>query len=153
MADITFKMTLPPNGVPNLVTGTLTFTDVDGDQHQVVATSGLPKHQYEKAWTQKGKGCLPPTAIIGQLYSVATRYVNLPTVVGVEGPFFPISPFSVTVGGVDRGDFGIHFDANVPGSSGCIVVPNKEQWQAVCYEFGRMQTRGTKSLSLEVIYP
>lgn len=38
-----------------------------------------------------------------------------------------IFPFEVNLGGLSRGDFGIYFDANVPGA-GCIVIRQQDHW-------------------------
>jgi hypothetical protein len=54
----------------------------------------------------------------------------MPGVRGVEGNFYKINPHMVTVNGVQRGDFGVHFDANAPGSSGCVVLRTAVGWEA-----------------------
>ncbi len=52
----------------------------------------------------------------------------MPNVKGVEGSFFAISPFAVKLTNVTRGDFGIQFDANVPGSARCIASRKQDHW-------------------------
>ncbi|CCQ57157.1 MAG: hypothetical protein MK111_24450 [Crocosphaera sp.] len=36
----------------------------------------------------------------------------------------------VNIWGKTRGDFGIHFDTNAPGSAACVVIRNKPAWDA-----------------------
>ena len=55
---------------------------------------------------------------------------SMPDTKGVEGSFYQILPFEVPTDGAIRGDFGIHFDANVPGSLGCIVLTTQRGWDA-----------------------
>jgi hypothetical protein len=56
-------------------------------------------------------------------YEVDTQPLDLTHQAGVRGNFFRILPFEVlTNKGTKRGDFGIHLDANAPGSLGCIVM-------------------------------
>ncbi len=47
---------------------------------------------------------------------------------GIAGKFYKINPHLVKVKGTTRGDFGIHFDANVPGTAGCIGIEDPQQW-------------------------
>lgn len=73
---------------------------------------------------QKG-GLLPPTYHCKDLpsYEVVLAPVDLTHQAGVRGNFYKITPHEViTKDGTKRGDFGIHLDANAPGSLGCIVM-------------------------------
>ncbi|MGB5631905.1 MAG: hypothetical protein WBM44_10650 [Waterburya sp.] len=46
----------------------------------------------------------------------------------VRGNFYRILPYVVTTSkGTERGDFGLHLDANAPGSLGCPVM-NEHNW-------------------------
>jgi hypothetical protein len=70
-------------------------------------------------------GLIPPTYHCHGLkqYQVALNPLNMKHLKGVEGNFYPITPFKIqTKQGTERGDFGIHLDANSPGSLGCIVM-------------------------------
>jgi hypothetical protein len=73
----------------------------------------------------------------------------MPQIKGVEGNFYKINPHEVKTdkGGV-RGDFGIHLDANVPGSMGCIVMDRKnfDGFEK------RMKSLSLNELPLSVIY-
>ncbi len=78
-----------------------------------------------------GKGPIPANNVIGvDCYSVSTTPIYMPGVKGVEGNFYKINPHMVTVNGLKRGDFGVHFDANAPGSSGCVVLRTSVGWEA-----------------------
>jgi hypothetical protein len=94
-----------------------------------IARSGLPKFQSESNLITLGKGCIPAQNMVDiENYCVVTKPVKSYNP-GIMGNFYPIIPYDVLVNGkVKRGDFGIHFDANVPGSSGCIVIKNNPAW-------------------------
>lgn len=115
-----------------LLEGKLLLIDTQKSQidDQYIVTSGLPGFQYWEAQFRPGAGCIPrcDQAKITH-YSVKTTPVFLAKK-GIEGNFYPILPHMVKVGGVDRGDFGVHFDANVPGSQGCIGIRNKPAWES-----------------------
>ena len=80
--------------------------------------------QYGESFHERG-GMLPPQYRVPKLknWSVLTKPIPLDLIKGVEGNFYKLSPYEVTTdrGGV-RSDFGIHKDANAPGSLGCIVM-------------------------------
>jgi hypothetical protein len=99
----------------SLIYGKLTFTRDGKEFLSVKATSGLAGYQYPGAHSLKGKGCLPP----GDDWKISTKGYYLATK-GVEGMFYHITPDPHP--GTRRGEFGLHRDANVPGSAGCIVV-------------------------------
>lgn len=95
------------------------------------ATSSIASKQNPEDFHQKG-GLLPPHCRIPQLsdgtggfkpWMLQTKPIPMPHVKGVEGNFYKINPHIVqTDKGKERGDFGIHLDANMPGSLGCIVM-------------------------------
>jgi hypothetical protein len=87
------------------------------------ATSSIQAKQQPESFHQRG-GVIPPQYRCGiPCWTVDTKPIPMPKIKGVEGNFYKINPSSVTTdkGGV-RGDFGIHLDANAPGSMGCIVL-------------------------------
>jgi hypothetical protein len=97
--------------------------------NQFIATSGVPGSQSWDAQFEPGRGLIPRQDLSAIAhYQVQTNPIPLPTTKGVEGNFYKIDPHWVRVGKVQRGDFGIHFDANVPGSAGCIVIRNRPAW-------------------------
>lgn len=99
----------------SLIHGKLTFTRDGKEILSVKATSGLPGYQYPGAHSLRGKGCLPP----GDDWKISTKGYNSSNP-GVAGMFYHITPDPHPDTG--RGEFGLHRDANVPGSAGCIVV-------------------------------
>lgn len=113
-----------------------------------IATSGLSNNQND--FITRGSNPIPPSNRISQKYRLVTIPVSLPNVKGVEGNFYPILPFTITLpDGNTRADFGIHFDANVVGSSGCIVIKNKSAWNS--FE-DSMKTIGQTEIPLIVSY-
>ena len=76
----------------------------------------------------------------------------MPEVRGVEGNFYQIDPHEVKINGTLRGDFGVHFDANVPGSSGCVVIRTSVGWQAFEKDMKALLTSGVNEIPLVVSY-
>lgn len=89
-----------------------------------IAASSYSTKQYPESFHARG-GYIPPEYRVPSLnnWTVDTRPIDLTHVLGVGGNFYRILPFEVKTdkGGI-RSDFGIHLDANVPGSMGCIVM-------------------------------
>ena len=108
-----------------LDSGRLTLNSLSGTKGRVwVATSATDGLQFVESFHQRG-GLIPPQYRCKDVpsYFVDTNPIPMPETKGVEGNFYRISPYMVTTdkGGV-RSDLGIHRDANVPGSMGCIVM-------------------------------
>lgn len=130
---------------------------IDGETSTIkntyIATSGLPNNQGYDCLALRGRGPIPPNNLIGvDSYSVATSALDMPNVRGVEGEFYKIDPHEVTVNQKERGDFGIHRDANVPGSSGCIVLRTELGWQAFQKDMKSLFNSGVKQVPLLVNY-
>lgn len=118
-----------------------------------IATSGCPGHQAKSAQSEKGKGPLPGCYPLGiKSYQVSVTPVSLPNIPGVSGAFYAITPHTVNIGGVNRGDFGIHFDANVPGSAGCVVLRTPKGWQGFQQQMQRLKSKGLQQIPLIVSY-
>lgn len=111
------------------------------------ATSGFPGRQYRGSWELKG-GLIPP----GQPYRVATAPLWMPNIKGVEGSFYAITPFEVQTARATRGDFGVHFDANMPGSLGCVVLETQRGWDACRRDIKLIAAQGIDFLPLVVEY-
>jgi hypothetical protein len=58
----------------------------------------------------------------------------------------------ITINGVERGDFGVHFDANVPGSSGCIVLRSQIGWNAFQKDMKNLLDTHLEAVPLIVSY-
>jgi len=114
------------------------------------ATSSYATKQYSENFHERG-GMLPPPYRCKNLpfYTVATKPIPLPNVKGVEGNFYKINPHQITTdkGGI-RGDFGIHRDANVPGSFGCLVM-NSERFQDFENEMKKLSNFSTIPLFVQ----
>jgi len=123
-----FKMELKTS--TKLLEGTLEALDASGVvQHTFRVTSGLAGFQKKGDQGTKNLGPIPSCEKVGiTSYAVKTKGDNQSDVKGVEGMFYHITPDPVKVGSVERSEFGIHFDANVPGSAGCIVLRDKSEW-------------------------
>lgn len=110
---VTAVFTLKQAHSSQLINGSLTFFEDSKEILRVVATSGIGGFQYAGAHAVRGRGCLPPA----NDWKISTSGYKL-TTKGVEGMFYHITPDPRQ----GRGELGLHRDANVPGSSGCIVV-------------------------------
>lgn len=137
--------------------GRLVLRSIDekgnGRTHTVwVATTSTSNKQKPEDFHQKG-GVIPPEYRAGiRSWTVQTTPIPMPQVKGVEGSFYKIDPHIVTTdkGGV-RGDFGVHLDANAPGSLGCIVM-NKERFASFEKEMTNLKKQGVKQVPLFVTY-
>jgi hypothetical protein len=107
--------------------GRLVLRSIDegkGKTHNVwIATSSTYNKQSSEDFNLKG-GLIPPEYRCNiPCWNVTIKPIPMPNVVGVDGNFYQILPFTVTTdAGTVRGDFGIHLDSNAPGSLGCIVL-------------------------------
>jgi hypothetical protein len=121
-------------------------------------TSGLAGYQEPMSYLIKGRGCIPPTeALTGQRQWSVSTLGQQNWKKGIEGLIFPIWPETVTLETetnitVIRDHFGVHRDANVPGSSGCIVLTDEEQWLDFCEVMRDLHKKGVLELPLEVRY-
>lgn len=136
-----------------LLQGTLLITEPDGGKRACKATSGLPCSQHVNSWNLKGRGVIPPCSVAGiTSYQLKTQRLWFPNVRGVEGSFYEIDPDIVKVGPTRRGDFGIHWDANVPGSAGCIVLSKQEDWDTFRKLMAEFEAQGWNKIPLYVEY-
>ncbi len=144
---LTFLMDIPNEPTATMLYGSLTLKD-EGRNVVFMATSGLPRFQYHYGWKIPRRGIAPPRTD----FTVSTQKLWLPHVKGVEGSFYAIAPFSVTTDGVARGDLGIHFDANVPGSAGCVVIKQQDHWDMFRKIMEEYNSLRIKVVPLEVKY-
>jgi hypothetical protein len=138
--------TMPLGISQKLILGSLKLLYPDGQIIDYLATSGLPDYQRPGDEWVRGKGPIPKGKyeIPSEPYWLNTR--------GVEGLFFHITPDPVGSGDRIRSELGVHFDANVPGTSGCIGLINWEGWNGFCRRMATIASLGVESLSLEVKY-
>lgn len=138
-----------------LIEGRLLLLDSEAPRvaNTYIATSGLPNNQRFDCLSFIGKGPIPANNVIGvDCYIVSTAPIYMPQVKGVKGNFYKINPHMVTVNGVQRGDFGVHFDANTPGSAGCVVLLTNVGWQAFEKDMKNLLTSGVNEIPLLVSY-
>jgi hypothetical protein len=120
--------TMPLGKSQRLITGTLKLIYPDGQEIDYLATSGLPDWQRPTDQWVRGKCPIPQ----GGDYQI------------------PAEPYLVETRGVE--ELGIHFDANVPGTSGCIELMNWEGWEGFCRRMRNIAALGVEFLPLKVQY-
>lgn len=137
----------------SLLEGRLLLVEGNNVEETCIATSGCIGHQFKAAQSEKGKGPIPSCLTVGiKSYRVSTHPIDLSGNKGVRGDFFHITPDPVTVDGVKRGEFGIHFDANVPGSAGCIVLRTEKGWAFLKKVMQQLRQQGFNEVNLIVSY-
>ncbi|MFB2921179.1 L,D-transpeptidase [Aerosakkonema sp. BLCC-F2] len=121
----------------------------DGRIVDYLATSGSRGWQSKDDLWARGRGPIPD----GFDYQIPTTPYYLPTK-GIEGNFFHITPDPVKQknGNGTRAELGIHYDANVPGSAGCIVLKNRDGFEGFCNRMKRLADNETKTLPLTINY-
>lgn len=125
---------------------------VKKDEEYIVA-SGCIGNQAWESQSAKGRGPIPRCSQVNiEHYDVKTTPYYQPNTKGIEGNFFHILPNSVNINGVSRGEFGIHFDANAPGSAGCIVIRNSPAWDAFQKMMKHYKEAGLETVPLFVFY-
>jgi hypothetical protein len=133
--------------------GNLTLITED-DARDFAASSGLPGAQYKDTIRMRG-GIIPPSEVLSanRQWQILTNPIDSSDVRGVEGNFYPITPETLTMSnGLLRGYFGVHADAGVLGSLGCIVLGNLFEWDMFEICMTGLREKGTKSIPLKVIY-
>lgn len=150
-----FKMELPVKPSKELRIGSLSFFGITHAKEQWTATSGYPPHQYSGSTNLKGRGPIPGCTFAQvPYYEVLTRGNYQPNTKGIEGTFYPILPLSVRLKGtsIERSQFGIHFDANVAGSAGCIVLRHQSGWDSFRKLMRELEKEGVIKIPLIVEY-
>lgn len=148
-----FQLRLTHQPIPTLKLGALNLWDGKNLIKGYSATSGCIGNQHLQSQSLKGRGPLPACEHVGiEYYKVDTKPINLTNIKGVEGSFYIIRPQAVVIGRVSRGDFGIHFDANAPGSAGCCVLPNDYEWDDFESKMSFFAQAGLSFLPLFVNY-
>ncbi|MFM7191522.1 MAG: hypothetical protein ACKN9E_09960 [Microcystaceae cyanobacterium] len=139
---------------PGLDAGRLALNHIiEGHQAIWVATSSTANKQGAEDFNLKG-GLIPPHYRCGiPCWQVHTVPIPMPHTKGVEGNFYKIDPHLVQAqpSGTERGDFGIHRDANTPGSLGCIVMDG-DRFSHFEKEMKKLATRQIFRIPLFVQY-
>ncbi|MGK7961471.1 MAG: hypothetical protein AB4044_13175, partial [Crocosphaera sp.] len=71
---------------------------------------------------------------------------------GIAGKFYKINPHLISINGKTRGDFGIHADRNVPGTAGCIGIPDGPEWTSFKKLMSDYNEAGLTQIPLLVSY-
>jgi hypothetical protein len=151
MAWLRFNMNLQASN--NLLTGKLSVMDGATEKSSYTVTSGLPSFQKKEDQSFRNHGPIPSCLKVGLSgYSVRTTPFDETDVLGIEGNFYYIEPDPVTVDGITRGEFGIHFDANVPGSAGCVAFRIEAEWINFQKFMKEYKSQGFQTIALIVEY-
>lgn len=149
VSKVVFRMSL--RLTDHLLEGQVTLLDGQGKPVlSAIATSGAVGYQTSGEFWSPGAGPLPPLKGL----QVSTQAYWCPELKGVNGYWFDILPWTLQgPGGATRAAFGIHFDSNVPGSSGCIVLRDAATFEEKFVPYLKEANRqGIPALPLEVIY-
>ena len=119
-----------------------------------IATSGSISNQDRDETNLRARGAIPSCLDANiKNYWVNPKGINMPNKPGINGMFYPILPFAITVNGAARSDFGIHADTNVPGSAGCIVLPPEGNgWKVFQQRMASFVNEGITRIPLQVVY-
>lgn len=145
MHKLIFSMNLGISS--SLLWGNLKLLYPDKAEIDYIATSGCAQWQQPGDEWARGRGPIPANFN----YAIPTTPYHLETK-GIEGDFFHITPDPVKSDGRVRSELGIHFDANLPGSAGCIVLRNPSGWDGFCRRMNVIAKSGIKSIPLSVTY-
>lgn len=136
-----------------LIEGRLLLLDSYKIKNTYIATSGSIGNQSPNSTDDRGRGPIPPLGAVGiDHYTVTTSPLSMPGIKGVEGNFYKINPHFVQIDGVKRGDFGIHRDANAPGSAGCVVLRTTTGWAGFEADMKTLFSAGVHQIPLLVSY-
>jgi len=136
----------------HLIQGTFRLLSETGSQmFTCAATSGAPGFQtLDNLWT-RNRGPIPN--LPGLRLSTRQYWSDN---IGIEGEWFDILPVFVTNPqnrNLTRGHFGLHRDANAPGSQGCIVIGDTQLFKSrVVAHLDRAYSLGIEDVPLRIIY-
>lgn len=118
-------------------------------------TSGLMNFQDIRDCGTRRKGGIPPCKYVGiPHYSVATSPIPMNEKRGIEGNFYQIFPYlnDVVINNStqSRGDFGVHKDAGIKGTAGCVGITKGMHWDVFESEIKRLRLQGVNYIPLFV---
>lgn len=158
MTDVFFIFSMQFDRDKGLDMGRLSLNLLPGSNLDIkpeiwMATSSTENNQKAESFQVRG-GMIPPQYRLKNVnnYMVDLNPIPMPQNKGVAGNFYKITPFQViTDKGTVRSDFGIHLDANVPGSLGCIVL-NASRFAAFEAKMKVLRNNGITLVPLYVQY-
>ncbi len=132
-----------------LIMGELSISGLGPNRIVYDATSGIPGYQRKADIWTRGKGLIPPSNAIVTPYTVETAPIR-PTNPAAAGEWqyriLPDEVWSKEDGllkwvNYRRTILRIHYDQNhatSPGSAGCIVLTDREQWKSFMENMARI---------------
>lgn len=148
-----FEMKLPPASVPYLLEGELRLIEKNVVKEKYVSTSGCARCQFINSDAMVGRGQIPACRSVNlTAYEVGTRRLWMPETKGIEGSAYQLYPVGVNVRGINRAGFMIHFDANAPGSAGCIVLRRQGEWDRFRAVMAAFEKAGKQRIDVIVAY-
>lgn len=138
-----------------LIIGCFSLLDEAGiSMFEAEATSGVAGCQSAEDHWRTGAGLLPSEEmIVNGPITISTIAYYEPTIVGIEGYFFDILPLVFRRSdGRTRSHFGVHFDANAPGSAGCIVLTKRNEFDMFTDLMKKANRAGVKEIPLKIQY-
>jgi hypothetical protein len=133
--------------------GRLTLNSlIQGNLAIWIATSSAGDRQNYEAQFHLN-GCIPSNNnTVTKKYHILTTPEDSRHVKGVEGSFYRIYPNEIiTTKGTKRIACGIHKDANLPGSNGCIVM-SADRFMSFEIAMKNLKAKGINQLPLQVQY-
>ena len=138
----------------DLIEGRLLILDTDKNKiyDQYIVTSGYPDFQAADDEAKTG-GPIPEASLVGlDHFSVSTTPNYEPGEEGIRGNFYPVLPETVNIAGTERGEWGVHLDADSPGTLGCLGFKNPTPWEAFQKLMENLKEAGIKEIPLLVSY-
>lgn len=133
--------------------GRLTLNCLERGNLDIWVTTSSAGNRQTYDWQFKRNGCLPANNnTTTRKYHILTTPEDSRHVKGVEGSFYRIYPNTiVTTRNTVRSCCGIHKDANLPGSLGCLVM-TPERFVNFEKAITRLRNEGLKRIPLQVQY-
>lgn len=141
---------------PGLDYGRLSINHLEKGIIEIWIVTSATAHIQDREDFHKKGGLIPPQYRLSPKDRKNPWVVNTNPIymskIGIEGNFYKINPHIVETdkGGV-RGNFGIHKDANVPGSSGCIVM-SYDRFKSFEKYMKKLRAEGVTKVPLFVQY-
>lgn len=150
---LTYQMTLPQHKIMSLIEGRLYLQEFARQQGEYICTSGLPGVQFWTSWGIVSRGPIPPNFVTRlDYYQVQTKPINMRTTIGISGDFYPILPQVMRIQDKRRSGFGIHWDANVPGTAGCLGFRDVQDWSNFKVRMSQLENEAHVAIPLIVMY-
>lgn len=142
---------MPLGYKPTLQIGRFVLKNAEGaNLCEVRATSGSPSYQQRQHLWTRARGPIPD--LNGLRLDTQMHWSDTP---GIEGEWFDILPVYLTNPNTKarRSYFGLHRDANAPGSAGCIVILNTSEFRNIVIPHLKYANqKGVQDIPLSIHY-